>query len=347
LIKEEEDLRPVFTDVFVVDEVINFVYSRKENQYSVQQRLNSIIGNERGAVITDNAITLHSMGLFHNPKTIYHLIHDFFYVKQSIEYKGLIDVSIAHSSFFSDAVFSEDPVHYANNLFHLPYGVIPRFGMERQKSTRALKLVFLGRLVESKGVQYLYEIEKKLKEKNVFTQWTIIGKGNMKTHLLKQWSNTINVSFLEPDSMDETLRILSLQDIFVFPTSFEGTPVSILESLSVGVVTIVNDLPGGIRDIVVPNIGFRSRLNSVDDFANIIETLDKDRDLLFRMQQSCIELSRNQYDITINADSYFKLFLRFDEFRKSSKYQFENKLNSILDSKYCPSILSKILRNLR
>ena len=45
LIKEEEDKRPPFKDAFLVDEVIHFSYSRKENKYFVEKRLNKLIGS--------------------------------------------------------------------------------------------------------------------------------------------------------------------------------------------------------------------------------------------------------------------------------------------------------------
>jgi glycosyltransferase involved in cell wall biosynthesis len=95
----------------------------------------------------------------------------------------------------------------------------------------------------------------------------------LKEQLYKQWEGSKNISFCEPDSTDEVYRLLAMQDVFIFPTAFEGTPVAILECLANGVVTITNDLPGGIRDIVTENIGFRCRLNNIDDFVNNIKLL--------------------------------------------------------------------------
>ncbi len=271
----------------------------------------------------------------------------FFYVKQNIEFKGIIDVSIGHSSFFCDALFSEDPFHQSFNLFYLPYGVRQRLIDVKHRTQSPLRLVFLGRLEEAKGVKYLYDIETILEKQKILVEWTIIGQGNLKSQLLEQWALKSNIAFFEPDNMDETLNILSKQDIFVFPTLFEGTPVSILEALSVGVVTIVNDLPGGIRDLIGEDIGFRCKVNNVDEFANRIEKLHYNRDLLFRMKKNSLELSRMKYDITKNADSYFELFLRFEYLKRVSRVNFKTKLESIIDNKFFPSRLTKLIRNLR
>src|SRR5207245_9797744 len=102
----------------------------------------------------------------------------------------------------------------------------------------------------------LYEINKGLIKKGVEVNWTIIGKGPLKKDLQEQWKSEMRVVFYEPDTTDEVYKILSSQDIFVFPTSFEGTPVSILDCLANGVVNITIYLPGCVRSLLIMNICF-------------------------------------------------------------------------------------------
>jgi glycosyltransferase involved in cell wall biosynthesis len=347
LLKSKEDNRMPFLDKFLVDEVILFEYSNKENQYYVQKRLNQLLGNESGALVTDNALTLSAADRFNNPKTIFHLLHDFFYVNQNISFGNKIDVAIAHSSFFSDAVFASNPLDFANRSFYIPYGVKEGSSLFINKLlSNKLNLVFLGRLDEGKGVNYLLEIEQLLINKNIEVNWTIIGKGPQKENLQTQWRNKKNIQFFEPDTTNEVYEILEKQDVFIFPTSFEGTPVSILECLANGVVTIVNDLPGGIRDIVTKDIGFRCKLNDIEEFSNFIMLLHEDRNLLKQMQINCFDLYKKAYDIEKNADNYIKLFLQFDSFKRKIKNT--NPLPmSRLDNKYIHNFSTKFLRNLK
>jgi glycosyltransferase involved in cell wall biosynthesis len=318
LLQAKEDNWPAFKDIFQADEVVIFHFSYKENQYYVQQRLNKIMGAEEGAIVTDNPLTIQAARRFNNSKTVFHLVHDFYYVSQSIQCGDLVDVAIAHSSFFSDAVFAANPVSFVHRTYHIPYGVQQLKAMPK-KNNPVLKLLFLGRLEESKGVLLLYEINKKLAEQNIQVDWSIIGKGSLKNVLKEQWGGQENVRFFEPDSVEEVYKILGQQDIFVFPTTFEGTPVSILESLANGVVTIVNDLPGGVRDIVIEGIGFRCPLNDITCFSEHIATLHHNRALLENMQENCFELANKQYDIATNADNYFKLFLSYRELKRAQK----------------------------
>src|SRR4051812_19055642 len=71
LMKADEDTRPLFTDAIMADEVITFHYSFKDNQHHVQRRLNALIGNNEGAIVTDNNLTVIAARRFNNPKTVF------------------------------------------------------------------------------------------------------------------------------------------------------------------------------------------------------------------------------------------------------------------------------------
>ena len=343
LMKELTDTRPLFTEKFDVDKEILFEYSDKENQYHLQKRLSKLLGKGEGAVVTDNGLTMETARRFNNPKTIYSLIHDYYYVTQQIKLRDLADVAIAHSSFFSDAVFSALPQFFANRCFYLPYGVkqLPSFP---QKMDGALNLIFVGRLVQEKGVLQLYEIEKELQKISIQVNWTIIGKGNLKQQLIKQWEGK-KITFYEPDTTTEVYDILQKQDIFIFPTLFEGTPVSILECLASGVVTITNDLPGGIRDIVKEGIGYSCKVNAVNEFVDKIVILQKNRTLLKKMQTNCFELAQRSYSVEINADNYFQLFLKYRDLKRTSILP-ARKLKK-LDRSFFSEKFTKVIRQLK
>jgi len=344
LLKAKEDLRPRFLDVFHVDEVIYFDYSIKDNQYFVQKRLNRLIDDEKGALVTDNGLPIQALARFNNQKTVFHIVHDYFYVNQNIRYSHLIDIAIAHSSFFCDAVYASNPNLYSKRSFYIPYGVKSQLTTKANNNS-ILNLVFLGRLDQGKGVFKLFEINEILKQQNVKVKWTIIGKGPLRNELRSQWSNCDNVAFYEPDSTQEVYDLLKPQDIFVFPTTFEGTPVSILESLANGIVVITNDLPGGIRDIVKEGIGFRCNLNEIEEFTDHITRLDTDRKLLHQMQKRCLELAKQSYDINKNADLYFAKFLNYEDFKRPTHTKIPGL--SLLDKAFIPNRLVHFIRSLR
>ena len=343
LMKELTDTRPLFTEKFDVDEEILFEYSDKENQYHLQKRLSKLLGEGEGAVVTDNGLTMETARRFNNPKAVYSLLHDYYYVTQQIKLRDLADVAIAHSSFFNDAIFSALPQLFANRVFYIPYGVkqLPSFP---KKMDGALNLVFVGRLEQEKGVLQLIEIEKELQKLSIQVNWTIIGKGNLKHLLIKQWEGK-KIAFYEPDTTTEVYDILQKQDIFIFPTLFEGTPVSILECLSTGVVTITHDLPGGIRDIVKEGIGYRCNVNAVNEFVDKIVILENDRVLLDQIQRNCFDLAQCYYNVEKNADNYLQLFLKYNELKR--KVFLPARSLKKLDRSFFPQRFTKMVRQLK
>jgi glycosyltransferase involved in cell wall biosynthesis len=343
IIKEDADDRPLFTEHFDVNEQAIFNFSYKENQYHLQKRLNEFLGNAKGAIVTDHGLVVEAARRFNNPKTVFNLIHDFYYVKQQLKLGDWVDAVVAHASLFADAVFAADPDAFAGRSFFIPYGV-QQLDSFPQKRSGPLNLVFLGRLEKGKGVLDLFNIQERLAQMDIEVNWTIIGKGTLKEFLLNQWKQQ-KVVFHEPGTTQEVYEILSEQDLFIFPTTFEGTPVAILECLANGVVTIANDLPGGIRDILTEGIGYRCKYNDIAEYVERIRELHEDRQLLNNMQRKCFELAHASYDIKTNADKYFELFLRFEEFRRVGKSD-AKKLYK-LDLPFVPNWVTKTVRGIK
>jgi glycosyltransferase involved in cell wall biosynthesis len=202
LIKALEDDRPATLDKFEVDEIISFRYSFDDNQYYVQKSLANHLGYDRGALVTDTSIAIEAKVRFKVPKTLFHLIHDFFYVHQQFKYQQVIDVVITHSSFFRDAIFASDPQLFSGRNFYIPYGVKQLTTFPQKRNNSILNLVFLGRLDELKGVFLLNEIDDLLLGLKIPVNWTIIGKGHSKEKLLIQWQGKNNVQFFEPDTTE-------------------------------------------------------------------------------------------------------------------------------------------------
>ncbi len=343
LIKDVNETRPAFTEKFNVDEQIVFESSHKENQYHLQKRLSKLLGTKEGAIVTDNGLTMETARRFNNTKTVFSLIHDYHYVNQQIKIGDWADIAIAHASFFSDAVFASNPDIWTGRTFYIPYGV-KQLTSFPTKSNDVLNIVFLGRLEESKGVLKLIDIQKELFLKNIKVNWAIIGKGSLKNELIEQWQH-FDVAFFEPNTTEEVYEILSNQDVFVFPTTFEGTPVAILEAMACGVVTIVNDLPGGIRDTVTAKTGFRCKTNSIEEYVAYIAKLNEDKLMLKQMQHNCFKISNNEYDVKNNCDNYVKLFLEFKKYKRTSKSAIRNLKK--LDKAYFPNWITTTIRKIK
>jgi len=343
LLRELERNEPEFLDPFAVDETVRFDYSRSENRAALLRRLGAELGTRPGAIVCENLLTMAAAAYCKSPKTVFHFLHDFHYVKLNMEAGTWVDVAVSHSTFFADAAFSADPGLFAGRTFYLPYGVSQETTINKDPGG-PLKLVFLGRLVEKKGVKLLPQIDRALRARGVVASWCVIGKGPLRGWLEAEWPDPNCITFHSPDSTPEVFALLGDQDIFVFPTEVEGTPVSILETMAHGIVSVVSDLPGGIRDIITPDVGVRVPLGSVTGFAEAIVRLAADRVQLRIMQEKALSLARTQLDIRKNANAYFELFARYAEFRRAerhTRYRFGK-----LDREWIPNAITVGARTL-
>lgn len=138
-------------------------------------------------------------------------------------------------------------------------------------------ILFIGRIVEKKGVQYLIKAMPDILKEYPDTELIICGDGPLRTeleNLAKNMDLENYISFVGYIS-DEKIKIeyLSLSDILVVPSILtrnkdtEGLGVVILEGLATGIAVIASDV-GGIPDIIKDNYnGFLVKPEYSDDIA--------------------------------------------------------------------------------
>lgn len=121
----------------------------------------------------------------------------------------------------------------------IPYG-FPKVNSSRKYENfegRKIKVLYVGGLSQRKGISYVFEAIKGL-EKNI--EMTMIGLGNIEScPALKQSLN--NVNYIPSLPHNEILKIMSSQDILLFPSLFEGFGLVVTEAMSQGTPVITTD----------------------------------------------------------------------------------------------------------
>ncbi|HVU57449.1 MAG TPA: glycosyltransferase family 4 protein [Puia sp.] len=331
-----------FPDKIKADEIVRFTYAAYENKYAVLQRLQRLFGDGPGAVICNDGLEMEAIYLFGARKTVYQAIHDFYNLGLAVKYGSITDVFFSHSRLFSDVLLSADPSgiqsFWIKQGVPLPPMVTPRV------DGRPLNIVFAGRLVEAKGVLDLYFINSLLRERKLAVHWTIMGRGPLKERLVQQWKDEKNVRFVSPDDQAGVQEILLQNDLFILPTRFEGSPVTVLEALGAGLVPLVSDLPGGITETISDDIGHRIALGDISGFADAIANLDCDRPLLHRMSLACRALAEKDFDIRNTSNNYFSLFGQFGVLKKAHSGGLPIRIGFRLDSKWLPNFVVSFIR---
>lgn len=114
-------------------------------------------------------------------------------------------------------------------------------GLKHHQSDQK-SVLYVGRLVDYKGVQHLLEVLPKLKHKDVILK--LVGKGSMRDSLEKrarQLNVHQNIRFYHDLERRELLQMYSDADVFVLPSRYEAYSKVVAEALVAGTPCIVTD----------------------------------------------------------------------------------------------------------
>lgn len=163
----------------------------------------------------------------------------------------LIDLSIVAVFInFFDEVYTESKT--AQKFFKETFNINPKLaypGVEIYKQKKQhkgrVKVVFIGRLIESKGVKTLFNLAGRIQS----ADFVFAGPGKVSPEFRK----IKNVKILGSLSERETQKLLSQSDIFAYPSFHsEGIPMALLEAGGNGICVIAIDT-GGIKEVIENN----------------------------------------------------------------------------------------------
>ena len=179
-----------------------------------------------------------------------------------------------------------------NNILICPNGlsVNEKLIKSKEYSTKdKLHLLFLGNLIESKGVFVLLDALSILRDKGYSFICNFVG-GETKEINSSRFNDEIKKRGLESDVYylgkkygDEKDHVFNLSDIFVYPTSEDCFPLVLLEAMFYG-LPCVTTTEGGIPDIVADGVnGIICNRNDSHSLADSISVLLDNKELCKQM----------------------------------------------------------------
>ncbi|WP_140487674.1 glycosyltransferase family 1 protein [Flavobacterium sp. GSA192] len=156
--------------------------------------------------------------------------------------------------------------------------------------------IHIGRFNVQKNHEFLIEVFHLLLQKNPQQQLFLVGEGELKSQIQKKVKTLgmeQKVIFL--GSRNDVNDLLQAMDVFLFPSLFEGLPVSLVEAQASGVQCVISDgIP--IEAILIPeNITVISLKESVVQWANKIHALNQfdKKDVSFLIKEKGYDIGAN------------------------------------------------------
>jgi len=144
----------------------------------------------------------------------------------------------------------------------------------------------LSRIRHEKGIDLLVEAFYQLVQEGVRAQLLIVGSGpdedNIKNKI-KEWGIGSSVRFYGRANWDEAMQLMSLMDIVVVPSRFEGFGLSAAEAMAAGKPVIASDT-SGLSEIVSDNeTGILFPVENIVALKDAMMRLLKDKQLRYNL----------------------------------------------------------------
>ena len=175
-----------------------------------------------------------------------------------------------------------------------------------------LNLLFVGRFSYNKGIHVLMNAIRNLNKEGYKNRlvFNLVGKGPLFDYYVKNFSFP-NVHFLGFASDEDLMRYYIENDLFVFPTLYEGMPTVVLEAMAKGMPVIVSDT-GATAELVDKKNGFLIEKNNLRVLTWAIQSFyQKNADQRQALSQSSYQRVKEKFTWQLVAQRHEELFNTF------------------------------------
>ena len=153
---------------------------------------------------------------------------------------------------------------------------IKNHNVENLKQNIEKRIVFVGRLIQNKGVKYLIEAAPTVLSKYQNAKFIIVGDGPMKKELkIIAKREGVQNAFQFLGFVPSVADVLNQCDIFVRPSLTEGMPLTVLEAMSCGLPVVATKVAGTPEIVINDETGILIEPGNNKELANsLIHLLD-------------------------------------------------------------------------
>ena len=198
-------------------------------------------------------------------------------------------------------------------------GVQVSTSLNKNKEKRLVpRIVLVGRMLKDKGVREFVAAAQKLNSKKLIGNFLLVGDtdalnpSSLDKSTLKKWNTEKGIEWL--GWVENVSKILKKTDILCLPSYREGLPKALIEGAACGLPIVTTDTVG-CRDVVVDGVnGFLVPIKNVDELADKIFKLIKNKSLREKMGKESHKIALLKFESSIIISQTLKIYdeLYFD-----------------------------------
>jgi glycosyltransferase involved in cell wall biosynthesis len=228
------------------------------------------------------------------------------------------------------------------NINYLPFpvpGLIPKLYRDL---IGPLQLIFAGRLTKDKGYDLLPLIEAELKNRGIKVNWHIVGTATAFEKV--EWRQGSEIKFYGQLTNEKVIELMRSMDILLLPSLAEGMPVTVVEAMKVGLTCLVNNLFGGIQELIIDDVtGYKVEQNKVFSYVEVIGYLNDHRGKLIEIGQNARAKANNNFEPIVNTMRYEGLIKQCFHLDRKER-SVERIYGSRLDRPWIPNYITSTIR---
>jgi glycosyltransferase involved in cell wall biosynthesis len=172
-------------------------------------------------------------------------------------------------------------------------------------------IIFYGRLLWAKGVQFLIEAVAELRKDFPNLQVRIFGDGPFKektNRLVSDFGLNKNISVRGYVPRATLFQEIEKASIVVLPSLHEAQPISFLEAMACRKPVVAFDFPFSREIIHDMHTGLLARPGDVQDLSGKIKVLLEDEELRSRIGKNAYEYVKREHNWNTLAEKYVELY---------------------------------------
>jgi glycosyltransferase involved in cell wall biosynthesis len=183
-----------------------------------------------------------------------------------------------------------------------------RFQTKLRTTSKPFTLVYVGRLIEDKGIRDAIEILDRSLSLRLDVKLKVVGDyyPNNPTSLTHKDVNEIKNRFGERIEflgfVQNIEEVYSDSDILLLPSVREGFPVCVMEASAMGVPTLTYDVPGCRDAVTNGKNGYITKFKDINGLVSYIKELHDNSQLLSELEESSKRYAIEKFDVSLKIN---------------------------------------------
>ncbi len=141
---------------------------------------------------------------------------------------------------------------FNSNVCNLPYSIKIQ---KKIKNYQVPKFLFVGQMIERKGVKEILDTLKKLNTQDC--KFTFVGEGPLSKDVIRLSRQNKNIKYFKFKNELELNKIYMQNNILILPSRYDGWGVVIIEAMARGMAIISSDKVGASKEYIKHNYNGR------------------------------------------------------------------------------------------